>query len=285
MVRALSTFLDFCYLVRQDEIDEDALQVITDTVSRFHDERSIFEDVGIRPDGISLPRQHSIKHYPSLIQLFAAPNGLCSSITESKHIKAVKEPWRRTNKHKALGQMLVINQRLDKLTAARIDFESRGMLGGTSLPVSLSGIQAEILGDVEESSHEDDNDDDDGIVDGDVDAEVVLAKCPGMSRVMVSSEAIELMYFFNIARGFPNRIEALSAFLDLPTLPLLTARFLYEQLNPDINIDNIAPHQYPTIHSHIGVYPSAIATYYAPSDPSGIKGMRRERIRSVSTLR
>ncbi|KAI0309213.1 hypothetical protein OF83DRAFT_1019582, partial [Amylostereum chailletii] len=62
------------------------------------------------------------------LQLFGAPNGLCSSITESKHIKAVKDPYRRTNHNKPLGQMLLINQRLDKLTADRSDFTARNML-------------------------------------------------------------------------------------------------------------------------------------------------------------
>lgn len=63
--------------------------------------------------------------------MFGAPNGLCSSITESKHIKAVKKPWRRSSKHKALGQMLLTNQRLDKIAAARVDFQLRGMLKGS----------------------------------------------------------------------------------------------------------------------------------------------------------
>jgi hypothetical protein len=67
-------------------------------------------------------------HYSTLIRLFGAPNGLCSSITESKHIKAVKEPWRRSNRYQALFQMLVTNQRLDKLAAARADFQTRDML-------------------------------------------------------------------------------------------------------------------------------------------------------------
>ena len=70
-----------------------------------------------------------MEHYPDHIFEFGAPNGLCSSITESKHIKAVKEPWRRSNRFQALGQMLRTNQRLDRLAAARVDFENRGMLG------------------------------------------------------------------------------------------------------------------------------------------------------------
>ena len=64
---------------------------------------------------------------------FAAPNALCSSITESKHIKAVKEPWRRSNRYEALEQMLLTNQRLDKVAAARVDFTERGMLAGSCL--------------------------------------------------------------------------------------------------------------------------------------------------------
>jgi len=72
-----------------------------------------------------------------LIHAFGAPNGLCSSITESKHIKAVKEPWRRSSRFEALSQMLLTNQRLDKLAATRVDFADRGMLQGTCLSAVL----------------------------------------------------------------------------------------------------------------------------------------------------
>ncbi|KAF9538821.1 hypothetical protein CPC08DRAFT_738828 [Agrocybe pediades] len=49
------------------------------------------------------------ERFSSSIPLFGSPNGLCSSITESKHIKAVKEPWRRSNRFNALSQMLCAN--------------------------------------------------------------------------------------------------------------------------------------------------------------------------------
>ena len=84
-----------------------------------------------------MPRQHSIMHYHSLIQLFGAPNGLCLSITESKYIQAVKEPWRCLNHNEALGQMLITNQQLDQLAAARTDFSQRGMLNGSCLTTIL----------------------------------------------------------------------------------------------------------------------------------------------------
>ena len=46
----------------------------------------------------------------------------------------MKEPWRRSNRNQALGQMLVTNQRLDQLAAARTDFSNRGMLTGRHVP-------------------------------------------------------------------------------------------------------------------------------------------------------
>ena len=127
MVRALSAFLEFCYLVRRSQIDGDVLLKINAAIERYHKERDIFIECGIRAD-FNLPRQHSLLHYPSLINMFGAANGLCSSITESKHIKAVKQPWCRSSRNEPLGQMLLINQRLNKLSALRVELSSQDML-------------------------------------------------------------------------------------------------------------------------------------------------------------
>lgn len=139
VVRAFRALLEFCYLVRRNIISEDALVEIEDALSRFHRYCEVFKTTGIIPT-FSLPRQHSLKHYVQNIRLFAAPNGLCSSITENKHIKAVKEPWRRSSRYKALGQMLLTNQRLDKLAALRLDFTCRGMLSGTCLSAAMDAL-------------------------------------------------------------------------------------------------------------------------------------------------
>ncbi|KAG2123012.1 hypothetical protein BD769DRAFT_1629093 [Suillus cothurnatus] len=135
-------FLEFCYIVRKSTISECTLEQLQDTISRFHHYRQIFLD----SDTISmfsLPQQHSVSHYLQLIRLFGAPNGLCSSITESKHIKAVKGPWRCSSKYNALSQMLITNQQLDKLAAARVNFTSHsegGMLNGTCLSAALEAF-------------------------------------------------------------------------------------------------------------------------------------------------
>lgn len=162
IVKCLSAFLDFCYLVRRSEIGESDLITIEKALNAFYAAREIFRTSGVRPRGFNLPRQHSIVHYVRLIQEFGAPNGLCSSITESRHITAVKKPWRRSNHYEPLGQILLTNQRLDKLVSARVYFIARGMLPEerTKTP------KPKPVGNDEE---------DDGAVDGDVLGEVALA--------------------------------------------------------------------------------------------------------------
>jgi hypothetical protein len=98
------------------------------SLAKFHQFRKIFTDVGIRDEGFSLPRQHALAHYVEAVHAFGSPNGLCSSITESKHIDAVKRPWRRSNRNNAIFQMLKTNERMHKLDAARIEFARKGML-------------------------------------------------------------------------------------------------------------------------------------------------------------
>ncbi|KAF8806485.1 hypothetical protein BYT27DRAFT_7224251 [Phlegmacium glaucopus] len=195
MVCALAAFLDFCYLVRRDIIDESTLDAIDDALSQFHRDRVIFEQAGVRPDGFSLPHQHSMKHYQLLIQLFGAPNGLCSSITESKHIKAIKEPWRQSSHFEAVGQMLVTIQRLDQLAVAHVDFTVCGMLSTPLYAPHLLPLPPDILmvvpcGDV---------DNDDGAANGSkVDAAVSLARtqvCPTIPRHISVFHSAKATYY------------------------------------------------------------------------------------------
>jgi hypothetical protein len=141
MVQTFRAFLEFCYMARRNVHDTESLQALGDALERFHKFRVIFEESGVQPDGFALPWQHLLVHYKALIRDFGAPNGLCSSITESKHIKAIKEPWRRSSRFEALSQMLLTNQRLDKLAASRVDFTKRGMLQGSCLQSAISAIR------------------------------------------------------------------------------------------------------------------------------------------------
>jgi hypothetical protein len=83
MVICISAFLNACYIACRQAIDEDALKQFDDSFSKFLRLRKIFHATGVWPSGFSLPRQHILMHYHTLIEDFGAPGGLCSSITES----------------------------------------------------------------------------------------------------------------------------------------------------------------------------------------------------------
>jgi hypothetical protein len=165
MIRAFRAFLDFCYIARRAELSETDLNELDGALGRFHQHRRIFQATGVRedgPGGFSLPRQHAMVHYRDMVEEFGAPCGLCSSITESKHIVAVKEPYRRSSHYEALGQMLLINQRLDKLAACRRIFEERGMLKYTSLERAVERIkhlQQEVMRDAQAAGYNETEDD------------------------------------------------------------------------------------------------------------------------------
>jgi len=164
MVQCLSTFMDLCYIFRRNAITASALTTAEGLLKRFHELRHIFIIEGVR-ESISLPRQHALPRYLTSIILFGSPNGLCSSITESKHIKAVKEPWRRSSRFRALIQMLQTITRLEKLAALRRRFLQEGLLRGStaghfSLDQGEEGelSSKEIVAGEEDNSLDDDED-------------------------------------------------------------------------------------------------------------------------------
>ena len=132
MVHCFCTFLKFCYIAHSDTITEQTIERLEDTLTHFHQYCLIFQDTGVCFN-ISLLCQHSMAHYSMLICLFGAPNSLCSSITESKHIEEVKGPWQWSNRYNVIFQMLVTIQCHEKLAASQADFEAWGMLNGNIL--------------------------------------------------------------------------------------------------------------------------------------------------------
>ncbi|KAJ7697723.1 hypothetical protein B0H17DRAFT_1197375 [Mycena rosella] len=267
MLRTFSAFLDFCYLVRRNIVNEATLLDIDAALAWYHSERKIFEESRVCLNGFCLPHQHSLTHYRYLIQEFGAPNGLCSSITESKHIKAVKEPWRCSSRYEALGQMLTINDRLNKLAAARVDFIERGMLLGPMARALAASVPAAPAEPPQPGPEEDEDDDLSGSDERDILGEVKLACSP--------------------IHHYPRNLDSLAYHLCLPNLPDLLQRFLYAQDHEDLDIPlaDVPLEDLPDAPRSIKVFPSAVATFYAPSDQSGLGGLLRERIRAVRSWR
>jgi hypothetical protein len=87
-------------------------------------------------------------------------------------------------------------------------------------------------------------------------------------------------------RKVPRTLAELAQHTNHHDLVELTRRFLHDQLHPDGPPANeMELDECPDIHTKISAFGSATATFYAPSDESGIRGMRRERIRSTHSWR
>ncbi|KAF7293941.1 hypothetical protein MKEN_01457600 [Mycena kentingensis (nom. inval.)] len=258
MVQAVAALLEFVYLVRRSVVDEDTLRAINDAVDRFHLYRESFRLV--RPDGFSLPRQHSMVHYAPGIQKFGAANGLCTSLTESHHITAIKKPYRRSNHNKPLGQMLLTNQRLDKLAAARVDFVARGMLP-SAVPLVPQPPPPP-----PPPRYDADGDDADGY------GGVAGPTCLG-----------EVTLAKSCVRKVPRDVHLLSRHVGQPRLHEHIRRFLFAQLNKDRadQYAHVPLTDCPEFAERVFIYNSARAVFYAPSDVCGIGGMRHERIRAT----
>ena len=162
--------------------------------------------------------------------------------------------------------MLTTNQHLGKLSAACLDFTTHNML---DLSLLLSSLEAPMRDNELE-------DNDDPVVDRErVFGEVLLVKSPSefTNRIVLDTSA--LMSF--LAHKIPRQIEDLATFIGIPTLPTLLQQFLFEQLS-DGELDSMAVplEDCPLAPEHVYEYPSAVATFYAPSDLFGAGGMHRE---------
>ncbi|KAJ6613995.1 hypothetical protein B0H10DRAFT_2165190 [Mycena sp. CBHHK59/15] len=213
---------------------------------RFYTHHNIFIATGVRVT-ISLPQQHSMVHYLPSIILFGSPKRLCSSITESKHIKL---------RYKALIQMLRIITRLDRLAALRSIFTGQGMMQGTTSSYAAMTLHGELPHPPEPAEDNNDDNDDGG-------------DAPGPK----SLSSIQLACMPQWA--FPKTVTELAIHINQPRFLELLRRFLYDQLNPDSDIPStdVPLDSCPLFNGQISVFHSAIARFYALSDLCGAGGI------------
>ncbi|KAG1908200.1 uncharacterized protein F5891DRAFT_1124059 [Suillus fuscotomentosus] len=165
----------FCYIACANVVTDETLAQLRDALRHFHKYHTIFET------------------------------------SESKHIKAVKEPWWHSNRY----------NHLDKIAASRVDFAACGMLKGSCA--------------------------------------------------------------FSYFNSFCTCFNVNARILSVPLLPTLICLFLYNQIHMDDHHSSadVLLRDYPSYMGAIKVFNSAAVTFIAPSDPSGITGMRREHLCAV----
>ncbi|KAI9453725.1 hypothetical protein HD554DRAFT_2036900, partial [Boletus coccyginus] len=167
----------------------------------------------------------------------------------------------------ALGQMLVTNQRLDKLAAACLVFTQKGMLDG---PPVLQGI----VHNVATVDRRDEEEDEAQAIEGDKSVyDVRLARKPGEHTCYITK--------------YTTYMRACCCPLWVSRAHGLHPALLYDQLNPDAEMpgDQIDLRDCPMFNGDIKVFNSASATYHAPSDHSGQGGMHRDIIRCTPQWR
>ncbi|KAG1747571.1 hypothetical protein EDB19DRAFT_1825954 [Suillus lakei] len=221
---------------------------------------------------------------PAPVVAFAL-NGLCLSITENKHIKAVKEPWRQSSHYKVLGQILLTNQQLDKLSAAQVDFTRRGMLTGTCLSAAMNALVPALQ-----------------VNELDEDVVVVAAATVATAAAAVPAQAqahpqptlappepappAPPLVSIDEGKKRAQTVPALADKLDIPCLPNLLGWFLFQQLHPNDprDLSDIPLAKCPHYLGKISVLNSASSRFYAlhPLDPLSQDGTYLD-LRKLST--
>ena len=276
--------MDACYIARRNSINSTSRERLYDCVQTYFQLRTIFLDAGIRTT-VSIPRQHALKHIYDAIRLFGSPNGLCSSITESKHIEAVKRPWRRSSRFLALIQMLRILQRMDKMMALYRYLKYRRFLQGFGWEADLADSSNDAT-DVPIDDLEEHEDEDEAAVSGESqdvsEFDVEFPTRPRACKVFLEDPTTHLLDLSE--SGYPSQLHPLAVHIKQPKFPLAFAQFLYKISHPTEQIAPSTLAECPAFDGTIKVYCSAMATFYAPSDLSGSGGRRSELIRSTPSF-
>ena len=209
-------------------------------------------------------------HYRRHIENFGTPNGLCSSITESKHITTVKHPWCRSSRYNAIKQIMQVNQRMEKLTTARVNFTLQGILMfPTWQPRLLHSVPLDDEDDQSGAAHE-----------GAIHNKVFLAQTHGMYRKMFFSMFLTSL---RIAPNYPRNLHGLGQRIGHPNLSDLVRNYLLQQACPDMDPTanwppTALPHTNPSHAEHLKVFHSARTIFCAPSNPFTATSMHHETI-------
>lgn len=114
LIRAVRALLDFLYLAQYPSHSADTLSRLEDALSRFHDNKDIFVDLGARAH-FNFPKLHSLIHFTSSIKLFGTTDNYNTEQSERLHIDFAKNAYRATNRKDEYPQMTAWLERREKL--------------------------------------------------------------------------------------------------------------------------------------------------------------------------
>jgi hypothetical protein len=161
------------------------------------------------------------------------------------------------------------------------------MLDGTTLSYTARELAGTLDEPVEpEAGTAAEEDDDAALVSGwrEESTVTLLAKRGALLFTPLFIHALFADYSVSLTEsGYPRFVADLARHLDRPTLPALVQRFLWAHLNldSDLNPAHVSVANLPPLDEigKVDVFHLAVATFYAPSNECGSRGMRREHIR------
>ncbi|KAF9790569.1 hypothetical protein BJ322DRAFT_1000183, partial [Thelephora terrestris] len=119
LISAIRSLLDFLYLAQYPLHTSETLRLLHESLERFHANKHIFVDLGIRND-FNLQKLHSLVHYVNSIKLFGTTDNYNTEYTEHLHIDLEKDAYRATNHKDEYAQMTAWLERREKI----LQFES-----------------------------------------------------------------------------------------------------------------------------------------------------------------
>lgn len=135
LLRAVRSLLDFLYIAQFPSHTTETLDYLKDALDTFHDNKSVFIDLGIRTN-FNLPKLHSLQHYFDSIRMFGTTDNYNTEYTERLHIDLAKEAYRATNHKDEYPQMTIWLERREKVFRHQlfIDWRVSGQQPASTVP-------------------------------------------------------------------------------------------------------------------------------------------------------
>ncbi|KAJ7489503.1 hypothetical protein FB451DRAFT_1337209 [Mycena latifolia] len=127
LIRAVRGALDFLYYAQYPMQSSETLGDLQDDLQRFHDNKSIFVDLGIWNNfnipklhnmsrlALSCNSLHNISHYLFHLRLFGTMDNYNTEYTKHLHIDFTKDAYRTTNRKDEYLQMMLWLERKEKV--------------------------------------------------------------------------------------------------------------------------------------------------------------------------
>ncbi|KAG2049395.1 hypothetical protein BDR06DRAFT_984434 [Suillus hirtellus] len=114
LIHAACAILNFLYLAQYPCHTNQTLALLTEALTRFHDNKSIFVDLSIQTN-FNLPKLHFFHHYVHMIKLYGMTDNYNTEYTEHLHIDLAKDAYRATNHKDEYMQMTLWLERCKKM--------------------------------------------------------------------------------------------------------------------------------------------------------------------------